>query len=124
MLTPGFLAFGLTLIREIIKDIADYDGDYSARYNTYPIKYGINSAVKIVAIFSFTVCLFALLPYFNNTYNFWYLIILVIGVELPIIFVVFLLINNPSISSAIYGSKILKFITIIGLTAIYIGSLK
>ena len=124
MWTPGLLAFGLTLIREIIKDIADYDGDHSARYNTYPIKYGINSAVKIVAIFSFIVCLFALLPYFNNTYNFWYLIILVIGVELPIIFVVFLLINNPSISSAIYGSKILKFSTIMGLAAIYIGSFK
>jgi len=124
MWTPGLLAFGLTLIREITKDIADYDGDNSARYNTYPIKYGINSAVKLVVIFSCIICLFALIPYFNNTYNFWYLIILVIGVELPLIVVVFLLIKNPSISSAIYSSKILKFSTIMGLAAIYIGSLK
>jgi len=124
MWTPGLLAFGLTLIREITKDIADFDGDFSAKYNTYPIKYGIKSTVKLIAIFSCSICLFALLPYFNNTYNFWYLIILVIGVELPLIVVVFLLVNNPSISSAIYSSKILKFSTIMGLAAIYIGSLK
>ena len=112
----------MTLIREIIKDIADYNGDNSARHNTYPIKYGINSAVKIVAVFSFIVCLFALLPYFDNTYNFWYLIILVIGVEIPLIIVIFLLVKNPAISSAIIGSKILKFSTIMGLIAIYLGT--
>ena len=124
MWTPGLLAFGLTLIREITKDIADFDGDRFAKHNTYPIKYGIKSAVKLIVIFSCSICLFSLLPYFSNTYNFWYLIILVIGVELPLIVVVFLLVNNPSISSAIYSSKILKLSTIMGLAAIYIGSLK
>ena len=123
MWTPGFLAFSLTLIREITKDIADLEGDQTAKYKTYPIQYGIIGAIKLISLLSCLVCLVALVPYFNNTYNYWYLIILVIGVEIPLIVVVFLLVKKSTISSAILSSKILKFSTIMGLLAIYIGSL-
>jgi len=123
MWTPGLLAFSLTFIREITKDIADFEGDQIARYNTYPIQNGIKSAIKLIFFLSFVVCLVALVPYFNNTYNYWYLIILVIGVEIPLIIVVLLLVKNSTISSAILSSKILKFSTIMGLLAIYTGSL-
>ena len=123
MLTPGLLAFILTLIREITKDIADFEGDQIAKYNTYPIQHGIKGAIKLISLLSLAVCLVALVPYFNNTYNDWYLIILLIGVEIPLIVVVFLLLKNSTISSAILSSKILKFSTIMGLLAIYTGSL-
>ena len=121
--TPGLLAFSLTLIREITKDIADFEGDQIAKHNTYPIQHGIKGAIKLISFLSFVVCLVALVPYFNNTYNDWYLIILLIGVEIPLIVVVFLLLKNSTISSAILSSKILKFSTIMGLLAIYTGSL-
>jgi len=123
MWTPGLLAFSLTLIREITKDIADLKGDQVAKYNTYPIQHGIKGAIKLISFLSCVVCLVALVPYFNNTYNDWYLVTLLIGVEIPLIIVVFLLIKNPTISSAILSSKILKFSTIMGLLAIYTGSL-
>ena len=122
MWAPGLLAFGLTLIREITKDIADFEGDRIAKYNTYPIQYGIKGAIKLISFLSCLLCLVALVPYFNNTYNYWYLIILVIGVEIPLIIVVLLLVKYPLISSAILSSKILKFSTIMGLLAIYAGS--
>ena len=123
MWTPGLLAFILTLIREITKDIADFEGDQIAKYKTYPIRYGIKSAIKLISFLSCVVCLVALLPYINNTYNYWYLIILVIGVEIPLIIVVLFLVKKPTISSAILSSKILKFSTLMGLLAIYTGSL-
>ena len=123
MWTPGLLAFSLTLIREITKDIADLEGDQIAKYNTYPIENGIKGAIKLISFLSFAVCLVALVPYINNTYNDWYLIILLIGVEVPLIIVVLLLIKNQTISSAILSAKILKFSTIMGLLAIYMGSL-
>ena len=122
MWTPGLLAFSLTLIREIIKDIADLEGDRVANCRTYPIQYGLQSTVKLVSILSSIFSLAILLPYFNNVYNYWYLIILVIGVEIPLIIVVFSLVKNPDISSAIKGSNILKFSTIMGLIAIYLGT--
>ncbi|MFL3006258.1 MAG: geranylgeranylglycerol-phosphate geranylgeranyltransferase [Candidatus Neomarinimicrobiota bacterium] len=123
MWTPGLLAFSLTLIREITKDIADFEGDQIAKHNTYPIQHGIKGAIKLISFLSGVVCLVALVPYFSNTYNDWYLIILLIGVEIPLIIVVLLLVKNQTISSAILSSKILKFSTIMGLLAIYIGSL-
>ena len=123
MWTPGLLAFSLTLIREITKDIADFEGDQIAKHNTYPIQHGIKGAIKLISFLSCVVCLVALVPYFNNTYNDWYLIILLIGVEIPLIIVVLLLVKNQTISSATLSSKILKFSTIMGLLAIYIGSL-
>ena len=122
MWTPGLLAFGLTLIREITKDIADLEGDQIAKHNTYPIQYGIKGAIKLISVLSCVVFLSALVPYFNNTYNDWYLIILLIGVEIPLIIVVFLLVKNPTILAANQGSKILKFSTIMGLIAIYLGT--
>ena len=123
MWTPCLLAFSLTLIRELTKDIADLEGDKIAKHNTYPIKYGIKSAIKLISFLSCVVCLVALVPYINNTYNDWYLTILLIGVEIPLIIVVVLLTRNQTISSAVLSSKILKFSTIMGLLAIYIGSL-
>ena len=123
MWTPSLLAFSLTLIREITKDIADLEGDKIAKHNTYPIEAGIKGAIKLISFLSCAVCLVALVPYINKTYNDWYLTILLIGVEIPLIIVVVLLTKNQTISSAILSSKILKFSTIMGLLAIYIGSL-
>ena len=117
------MAFGLTLVRELIKDISDLHGDKSIGHNTFPIKYGIKKTNKLVLFLSFIVGLFAIIPYYNNYYSFWYIIIVLIGVEIPLIVVVFLLYIKPGISSAIFGARILKFSTIMGLFAIYIGSI-
>ena len=40
LIIPALLAFGLTLIREIVKDLADINGDKSAGLMTFPIIYG------------------------------------------------------------------------------------
>ena len=122
MWTPGLLAFSLTLIREIIKDIADLEGDRIAKCKTYPIQYGLEATVKLVSILSCVFSLIMLIPYFNNVYNYRYLIFLVIGVEFPLIIVVFSLLKNPTILVANQGSMILKFSTIMGLIAIYLGT--
>ena len=45
------LAFSLTLIREITKDIADLEGDQIAKHNTYPIQYGIKGAIKLISFY-------------------------------------------------------------------------
>ena len=122
MWTPGLLAFSLTLIREIVKDIADLEGDRVAKCRTYPIQYGLEAAVKLVFALSSMVFLVMLVPYVNNVYNYWYFIILLIGVEVPLIIVVFSFIKNPTILVAKKCSKILKFSTIMGLIAIYLGT--
>jgi 4-hydroxybenzoate polyprenyltransferase len=65
-LVGGFagFAFLVSLMREIIKDCEDIEGDKSHFYNTLPIAYGKNKAVFFVAsITVFTLCLLGMLAY-------------------------------------------------------------
>ena len=124
MIAPALLAFGLTLLREIIKDISDIDGDRLSGLRTLPICIGLHRACNLAIIFSIVIFLCSLIPFFNGLYGIWYLIFLIIGVEIPLMFIVFLLWSKPKISSASQCEKILKFSTLVGLFAIYGGSFK
>ena len=120
MIMPAILAFGLTLVRELIKDIADVEGDNSVGLKTLPLVIGNNKAITVVMIKAVLIGLVSLMPYYLNIYGNYYLILLVIGVEIPLAIVVVLFMKSPSISTAKQSEKLLKFSTIIGLTAILV----
>jgi len=120
MIMPAILAFGLTLVRELIKDIADVEGDNSAGLKTLPLVIGKNKAIIVAMIKAVLIGLVLLIPYYLNIYGNYYLILLVIGVEIPLAIVVVLFMKSPSISTARQSEKLLKFSTIIGLTAILV----
>ena len=121
MWIPMILAFGLTLVRELVKDIADMEGDQSAGLKTFPITAGIEKSIQLTIFLSACIGVGAFIPYLYGTYGIWYGILLILGVEIPLGVVVVSLLNNPGISSAIHGARILKFSTLIGLIAIYAG---
>lgn len=123
VLVPAGLAFGLTLVREIVKDIADMEGDKAASLNTFPIAAGLRAAVSLAVFFAMVTGLCALLPFRFGMYGQIYLLILVFGVEIPMMTSVVLLVKNPSISTAVTSAKILKFSTVCGLIALYFGML-
>ena len=123
MWIPMMLAFGLTLVREIVKDIADIEGDRSVGLRTFPIATSIDRTIKLIIFLSVCIGVGSILPYMNGTYGIWYGILLILGVEIPMCVVVVLLLNNPGISSAIHGARILKFSTLLGLIALYAGTL-
>ena len=122
MLMPMFLAFGLTFLRELIKDVADMEGDLSLGLKTYPIIFGIDSSRKIILLSCLLVGLFSLVPYLIGIYGSGYLLLLIIGVEIPLAIVMFTFFKNPSISSAIFSARLLKFSTLMGLLSIYFGT--
>tara|TARA_B100001250_G_scaffold285808_1_gene247860 strand:- start:3775 stop:4614 length:840 start_codon:yes stop_codon:yes gene_type:complete len=122
MWIPMILAFGLTLVRELVKDIADMEGDQSAGLKTFPITAGIEKSIQLTIFLSACIGVGAFIPYLYGTYGIWYGILLILGIEIPLGVVVVSLLNNPGISSAIHGARILKFSTLIGLIAIYAGT--
>ena len=122
MWIPMILAFGLTLVRELVKDIADMEGDQSAGLKTFPITAGIEKSIQLSIFLSACIGVGAFIPYLYGTYGIWYGILLILGVEIPLGVVVVSLLNNPGISSATLGARILKFSTLIGLIAIYAGT--
>ena len=122
MWIPMILAFGLTLVRELEKDIADMEGDQSVGLKTFPITAGIEKSIQLSIFLSACIGMGAFIPYLYGTYGIWYGILLILGVEIPLGVVVVSLLNNPGISSATHGARILKFSTLIGLIAIYAGT--
>ncbi|MCX7550331.1 geranylgeranylglycerol-phosphate geranylgeranyltransferase [Xanthomarina sp. F2636L] len=48
ILDYAVFAFVINFIREIVKDIEDIDGEYKAGFNTLPIAFGRNRAIKVV----------------------------------------------------------------------------
>jgi len=120
MIMPAILAFGLTLVRELIKDIADVEGDNSAGLKTLPLVIGKNKTITVAMIKAVLIGLVSLIPYCLNIYGNYYLILLVIGVEIPLAIVVVLFMKSPSITTARKSEKLLKFSTIMGLTAILV----
>lgn len=121
MWIPMILAFGLTIVRELVKDISDMEGDRTAGLSTFPISAGIDKAIQLTVFLSACIGIGAFMPYVNGTYGIWYGILLILGVEIPLGVVVVSLLNNPGISSAKQGARLLKFSTLIGLIAIYLG---
>ena len=123
MLIPMLLAFGLTFLREIIKDVADMQGDLSLGLKTYPIISGIHSSRRVIIVSCLLVGFFSLVPYLIGIYGPGYLLLLLIGVEIPLAIIMYIFFKNPSISSAIFSARLLKFSTLMGLLSIYFGTL-
>ncbi len=55
------ISFGITLIREILKDIEDINGDYNGRYQTLPILLGIKRTRNLVIFLSILLFLYTIL---------------------------------------------------------------
>ncbi len=122
-LFPFLFAFMINFGREIIKDIEDMEGDLKSGVRTFPIVRGVNWAVA-VSVSVFLVLIFAtIVPYFIGVYNHYYILIVSI-VDVGLIFVIFSLISDRSRRNLNRLSNILKFEMLIGLFAIYFGSLR
>jgi 4-hydroxybenzoate polyprenyltransferase len=122
-MVPAFLAFGLTLIREIVKDIADIKGDQAINSKTLPIVWGKNKSIKLCAFLSLILGICAFILFIIGYYNFYYGLFLIMTVEIPLGVVVISLINKPTIETAKRGAKLLKICTLGGLFSIYIGTI-
>ena len=122
MWTPMLLAFSLTFVREIVKDVSDIIGDQNQGLKTYPIINGVHKSARLIVVLCVLVGLGSLYPYLSGDYGINYIVTLFIGVEIPLMIVVFLLTKTPSISSATLSASILKFSTIMGLFSIYLGA--
>ena len=123
MIIPALLAFGLTITRELIKDISDVEGDSKARLKTFPIVVGIKKAWILATIFAVLLGISAIIPFIFGIYNNWYIVFVIFGVEIPLIITVFSAMKFPTIITAERIAKLLKFSTIAGVIAVWLGSI-
>jgi geranylgeranylglycerol-phosphate geranylgeranyltransferase len=119
-LFPALFALLANFAREILKDIEDIEGDEAVGVATYPILFGIDSAVimaKITVAFLFVATLIA---YFLNFYSKTYLF-LILFVDLALAYFLFALSEEPSKHELKKMSALLKAVMVVGLIAVWIG---
>jgi len=121
IIPPALLAFLLMLIRELVKDIADLEGDKQFNIHTLPVKFGIHTTFKVIIFISFALISIAF--YFTTLYNMQYLISLLIFVVLPLIYHLYQFSKNKTATYCIYLAKVLKLITIFGVIVIYLATI-
>jgi len=121
MIVPALLAFGLTLVRELVKDIADLEGDRKVHLRTFPLSAGLTPAIRIALLFSFLIGVGALWPYLIGYYGAYYFVVLLFGVEIPLGYVAFTLWRTPDSNSARTAAALLKVATLAGVVAVFLG---
>jgi geranylgeranylglycerol-phosphate geranylgeranyltransferase len=120
-LIPAFFAFLFHMGREVIKDIQDLEGDLSLNVSSLPIRFGIRFSLTFATIiFSFLIFLTSL-PYFFDIFSLLYLIMVILGVDLVLFYVLWSMWKDPSTSNLGRLSTILKIDMLLGLAAIYVG---
>jgi len=118
MLIPAIFAFGISLIREIIKDIEDFEGDKKTGLKTLPVCIGVKNAIYINCVFIIVFIIQCIFISFK--FKIYTTMAVILLVFLPLFYLIFSLIKNPSIETCTKGSSLLKKITITGLLIIYI----
>lgn len=121
VLVPAMFAFLINVPRELIKDMEDVEGDAKNKKRTFPIVYGMKQTVFLASLFLFAVIGSTIIPYVRGMYNLTYFIIVNLGVNVVLVFVLFSLWKNRSVRNLNLLSTILKWDMLVGLLAIYLG---
>ncbi len=109
-------AFFMTLIREMIKDIEDINGDYTSKMKTLPIIIGINRTKNIVLVISSVIFLFIIIILKEELVHipllFWYTILFIIS---PFGWFLYKLFNSKNSKDFNLLSTLIKVIMSIGI---------
>ena len=117
----GFSPFFITMMREIVKDMEDMEGDKEEGARTLPIIYGLKLSAVIATLFMIFAVVTSPIPYFMGILTVFYLPLLLVG---DIIFVVgaVSVLKNQSTENTKKVSKWVKIGMVIVLLSYAVGS--
>ncbi|OGC75880.1 MAG: hypothetical protein A2145_07115 [candidate division Zixibacteria bacterium RBG_16_40_9] len=122
-LIPAHLAFFFHWGREIVKDLQDREGDQTFWARTVPIYWGIKKTMVLVTAIFGSLILLSGVPYFLKIFNWRYLILVILGVDLVLIYVIISLWKDWSKENLARLSGILKLDMLMGLLAIVMAKI-
>lgn len=116
LLDYAVFAFFINLIREIVKDIQDVDGDYKTGIQTLPIAIGKDRAAKFA--FVITIILIITIVYYIYSFVFMHkqaIIYFLIAVIAPLIIIAIKLFSKESVEGLKQISRLLKITMLTGM---------
>ena len=116
------LAFFLNLIREIIKDIQDLEGDASRDYKTLPIYFGKHPTIILIRFIFITFFIISISPIYTESYKIGYIPLLVFLIHIPLLYIMKRLNSDISSKECAKLSQYLKITIINGILIILISA--
>ena len=110
----AFFAFLTNLIREIIKDIEDFEGDIAYGRNTVPVVIGVlSSKIVSISLIIITIIMLYLAWHFfiNDILTFIYLTAVIV---LPLLYVIYKLVISSQKKQLHSASRIMKIVMLTG----------
>lgn len=120
-IVPAVFAFLINLIRELVKDIEDIEGDKLNSVITFPIRFGMSTTKYLIAILILVLIGFTFYPFINQSYKIEYFVLVMLIVNPLLIFVLKKLFVGGDKENYHQISSLLKLNMIFGLIAIYLG---
>jgi geranylgeranylglycerol-phosphate geranylgeranyltransferase len=120
-IVPAVFAFLINLIREIVKDMEDVEGDKTAGLKTLPIRFGFQKSKSGVLSIMIFLIGFTFYPFVTHLYKIEYFIVVLIVVNPILIYSSKMLFENHSAKNLYRVSNLLKLNMVLGLIAIYFG---
>lgn len=118
---PFALAFLFTLIREIIKDMQDIEGDRKQGVKTFPVVFGQEKSVRLVSLLSVLLIATVVALFLAGVYGLFYMIVAGVTVIPVLILTIISISHDQSIKNCGKLSSLLKYDIFFGLLAIYLG---
>lgn len=122
-IVPGLFAFLINLMREIVKDAEDIEGDSAQKVYTFPARFGYTKTVRLLLLFSALLFIGTLLPFFFRYYAIAYFVIVMLTVNPILVYAVKLLYSGKGKSTFSRISFLYKIAMVFGLAAIVMGVL-
>ncbi len=120
-LIPFAFAFFFHLVREIVKDCQDIEGDRQAGVNSLPQMIGVPGALMVGLGLFLVLTILTYVPIFAGWYGGIYETITVYVVDLPLMALLIFVWGNPSPKMLAVGSLALKVGMVLGLTALVLA---
>jgi len=118
---PAMFAFLINLIREIVKDMEDVEGDTNSGVVTFPVKLGSQKSKIFISLITISVILYTLYPFITQIYKIEYFVVVMVIVNPILVYCLKILFEDHSVKNLKKVSNLLKLSMVFGLIAIYIG---
>jgi len=119
---PAIFALLINMIREIVKDMEDIEGDIKSEVFTFPAKYGVLKTIILIKSLMTILILATTIPFLIKHYSIEYFIIVMMTVNIACIYLMKSIAEDQSKKNLKRMSKLLKINMIFGLLAIYVGN--
>lgn len=118
---PFLFTFLISVVREIIKDLEDLNGDEAHDSKTLPVVIGTTPTRVMAGIISIFFLPLIPIPYVAGMYGKWFFFIAIPGVAIPMVIMIVNLFQVRRKLNYHQMAVILKIVMFIGLAAIFVG---